>query len=234
MLTRLQQLVLSLMKNMNKSKNTFLLYIEILLLAGVVVSGYFATNYMAEKIETDERSNLLLRAQTVASIIDTQSLATLKGTSTDSSLLEHSKLKQALEKVHAVNKDTRFVYILGQRDNSQFFYVDAEPAVSKDYSAPGEIYTDALASDKQNYIEKIAYTKGPYTDAWGNWFSAFAPITESDGTMLGQLVMDIDSEKLLLRITIVKQATIIIFTLIFLSVLVVGFLVRDSIISIKK
>ena len=213
---------------MNKSKNTLLLSVGILLLLVVATSGYFATNYMAQKIEADERSNLLLRAETIAALIDVNDLSTLTGSSSDTGTTAHNNIKMALESVRAINTDTRFVYILGQRGDSQFFYADAEPTESSDYSLPGDPYADALPADIANYKEKIPYTKGPYTDAWGNWFSAFAPITAPDGTMLGQLGMDIESEKLLLRITIVKQATIIIFTLLFLSVLVVLILLRDE------
>jgi hypothetical protein len=183
---------------------------------------------MAQKIEADERSNLLLRAETIAALIDTETLSSLQGSSTDIGTSPHDSIKKSLEKVHSINTDTRFVYILGQKENRQFFYADAESVESPDYSAPGDLYDDALPEDIQYYSDKAAYTKGPYTDAWGNWFSAFAPITSPDGTMLGQLGMDIESEKLLLRITIVKQATIIIFTLLFLSVLVVLILLRDD------
>lgn len=213
---------------MNKPKNTLLLTLGALLLLLVTISGFWATDYMTRKIETDERSNLLLRAQTVAALIDTQALSELKGTSSDALSPSYAKIKDSLESVRDINTDARFVYILGQRDGKQFFQVDAENPESKDFSAPGDAYDDARPADIANYLEKVPYTKGPYTDAWGSWFSAFAPITSSDGTMLGELTMDIHSDKLLLRIAIVKQATIIIFGLLFLSVLVVLILLHDN------
>ena len=219
---------------MNKSKNKLLLSVGTLLLLGVAISGYFATNYMAKKIEADERSNLLLRAETIAALINKNDLSSLAGSSTDVGTLAHDNIKKALESVRNINTDTRFVYILGQSDGSQFFYADAESVISPDYSLPGDPYEYGTPIDIENYSSKVPYTKGPYTDAWGNWFSAFAPITAPDGTMLGQLGMDIESEKLLLRITIVKQATIIIFTLLFLSVLVVLILLRDQSLFTRK
>jgi sensor histidine kinase regulating citrate/malate metabolism len=214
-------------------KKTLFYTLSLCVLAGVVSLGYVSTRYMAQKIEMDERSNLLVRAKTVAAIIETSDIKALSGTSTDTTKLEYIETKSVLEKVHKVNLDTRFVYILGLRDDGMYFIADAEPSTSKDFSAPGDAYDDALESDIANFRDAVSYTKGPYTDAWGNWFSAYAPIISADGATIGMLALDIESEKLLLRISIVKQATIMVFSLLFLSVLVVLVLVRDSFI-LKK
>jgi sensor histidine kinase regulating citrate/malate metabolism len=207
--------------------------LSLIILTGLFLLGFAATNFMAEKIEMDERANLLVRAKTVAAIIDKDAIRALNGTSTDQTKPEYAVIKRTLESVHKVNTDTRFVYIFGLRNEEMYFIADAEPSSSKDFSAPGDPYEDALASDITNYKEAAPYTKGPYTDAWGDWFSAYAPIIDNNGSTIGMLGLDIQSEKLLLRISIVKQATVIVFSLLFLSVLVVLALIRDSFI-IKK
>ena len=196
----------------------------------VVLGGFFATGYMTKKIEDDERSNLLLRAQMIAVLIDTNALSRLSGTTSDMITPEYGAIKSALERVHALNTDSRFVYISGLRDDNQFFYVDAENPSSPDFSPAGQIYPEATQIDKENFSQKIPYTKGPYTDSYGTWFTAYAPIMSADG-VIREIGIDIDANKLLLRIAIVRQATIIIFSLIFLALLSVFVLVRKSVVD---
>ncbi len=211
-----------------KIKHTITI-LGILILTSVVVFGYFATDYMTTKVEQDERSNLLLRAQIVADLLDRDDLAKIHGTSTDMVTPEYARLKSRLIDVHIHNTDTRFVYIIKQENGKQYFTVDAEDPASPDFSPSGQEYTDATSEDKINYEQKVAYTKGPYIDAWGHWFTAYAPILGSDGMVYGNVGMDIQADKVLLRIEIVRDATIMIFSLIFLSVFVIILLSRERI-----
>jgi hypothetical protein len=117
---------------------------------------------------------------------------------------------------------------MGLNGDTQFFYVDSEDPSSPDYSHPGQVYPDADELDILNHKKGIAYTKGPYTDSWGSWFSATAPILSKDGTVLAMVGMDIKSEDVLLRIAIVKKATMIIGGLVFLSLLLLILFAENS------
>ncbi|MEN9852103.1 MAG: hypothetical protein RI996_46 [Candidatus Parcubacteria bacterium] len=216
-----------------KIKHTITI-IGIIVLSSIVVLGYIATEYMTRKVEQDERSSLLLRSQIVAELLNRDALLKLHGSSTDMTLPEYKTLKTNLESVIRINEDARFVYIIKQENNQQFFVVDAEDMKSPDFSPSGQEYLDATEEDKQNYIQGIAFTKGPYVDAWGNWFTAYAPIVTPDGKILGNVGMDIAAEKVLLRIEIVRIATIMIFSLIFLSAFVIVLLSRERFDMISK
>jgi sensor histidine kinase regulating citrate/malate metabolism len=175
--------------------------------------------YVGKKTELDETNGLLVRAETIAATINPESIKSLSATLDDLNKPAYQDLKSVMTKLHAVNKDTRFVYVMGLADDKQFFYVDSEDPNSKDYSYPGQPYNDADAGDIANHKDGKAYTKGPYVDQWGRWFSAYAPIWDKDGHVVGLVGMDIAAENLLLRISIVKQAIMIISSLLFLSVL---------------
>jgi PAS domain S-box-containing protein len=58
-----------------------------------------------------------------------------------------------------------------------YFFVDSEPSASKDYSPPGQIYTEAPDSYRNLFISgetSVIET----TDRWGNWTSAFVPLKD--------------------------------------------------------
>lgn len=212
---------------MKKTSREKITIVGMMILLLIVVSGFFATIYMTKKIEADERSSLLLRAHMVATMLDTDKLSSLKGQESDLTKPEYTYIKSSLERVRDLNTDSRFVYIIGQRESKQFFYVDAEDASSPDSSPPGQSYDEATSEDIANIKSETAFTKGPYTDRWGTWFTAYAPIIGSDG-VLRAVGVDIEADRLLLRISIVRQATIIIFSLIFLSALSVLLLLRNT------
>ena len=210
------------------NKKNIITTIGFIILVAITILGFFATKYMVTKIEQDEISNLLIRSSTVASLIDYEKLSLLTGTESDVQNKYYLSIKKDLEDVHSINTDVRFVYILGQKNREQFFYVDAEPPESPDFSYPGQKYLDATENDKNKYDNSVSYTKGPYTDSWGTWFTAFSPIKDESGKILGMVGMDIYADRLLLRISIVGQATVVIFSLLFLAVLVVVILLRDN------
>ncbi len=199
------------------------------LLTIVLFLGVWSTWYLGNKVEIDERNSLLLRTQTIAAMIEQSDLKELRGDESDLTHPPYLKIKEIMERVHSINKDARFVYIMGIRDNQQFFYVDSENPSSPDYSHPGQIYADASAQDIENHLNGVTYTKGPYTDAWGRWFTAYAPVLDENNTVLGLVGMDTEAEHLLLRISIVRKATAIISGLVFLCAFTLILLGKKSI-----
>lgn len=209
-------------------KNYFSI-LSVLLLIIIVGLGTWSTWYLGQKVELDERNGLLLRAQTIAGMLEADDIKTLAGDETDLENPTYQKLKATMVRVHEINKDTRFVYIMGLKNDQQFFYVDSEDPSSEDYSYPGQPYDDALETDIYNHQNGIAYTNGPYTDAWGRWFSAYAPVFDENHTVVGLVGMDIEARQLLLRIKIVREGTIIISLLVFLTTIVLILFGKKSI-----
>jgi hypothetical protein len=187
--------------------------------------------YITEKIKQDEINGLMLRSGTLALTLNREDIMQLTGTIEDLQNPSYIAIKNTLEKVQKLNKDTRFTYILGLRDEKQFFQVDAEPINSPDFSPPGQIYIDVLPSDIENHKKGISYTKGPYTDQWGTWFSAFAPIIDDNQRVIGMVGMDIDAEKFLLRTSIVTYATASILGLIVVCISLIAVLLNRRVIK---
>jgi light-regulated signal transduction histidine kinase (bacteriophytochrome) len=68
---------------------------------------------------------------------------------------------------------------------------DSEPETSKDYSPPGQEYTEAKPEDKQPFRDGREHITGPMSDRWGTWMSTLTPIKdESTGRIIAVLGID--------------------------------------------
>ena len=89
----------------------------------------------------------------------------------------------------------RFIYLTGRRaDGSIFFFVDSEPAGSKDISLPGQLYPEGSEAFRRVFDTKVTTTEGPLPDRWGVWVSVLVPVPDPlTGEILAVLGMDIDA-----------------------------------------
>ncbi len=139
------------------------------------------------------RKDLLQEAKLFAEAIDINRLKAFKGDQSDLQNPDYLRLKQQLATFKAANPSYSFVYLLGQHiDGRLFFIIDNEPIDSKDYSPPGQLYTDVSEEDLSVIRSRSAKVTGPSKDQWGVWVSALIPIVNSqDGEPLATLGMDV-------------------------------------------
>lgn len=141
--------------------------------------------------DNTQRLHLLDRANTIAQILSQEEILALSASENDISSLNYESLKQALMDARGVNRDVRFIYLLGKKADGQvFFYVDSEPANSADYSPPGQFYDEASFVIKESLRDGLSRSEGPDTDRWGTWFSAYAPILNEEGKVIALLGID--------------------------------------------
>lgn len=188
----------------------------ILFLTAILILGSFLTVTVGRSMKQDEESNLLLRAEMIAVMLNVDDVSDLSGNELDLEKESYGTIKSLLTEIRMLNMDTRFIYLMGLNDQQQqFFHVDSEPIVSEDYSGPGDLYLEATERDIRNHLGGIPYTDGPYIDSWGEWISAYAPIFDDEKNVVAFVGMDVTAEKILLRIRIVQQAIMLIFSLVF-------------------
>lgn len=192
-------------------------------LALVVSSGMALINYALETVNYSERESLLFRAGTIALTLDPKAIESLAGNDSDLSNENYRNLKRSLIEIRALNTDVRFVYIMGLRNDKQFFYVDSEDPSSEDYSYPGQPYDEATPEDIANHKAGQSYTSGPLRDAWGEWISASAPIKTESGKVAGMVGLDIEAEDLRLKMDIIQTLGWIIIGVISISIVFVMF-----------
>jgi hypothetical protein len=185
----------------------------------IIVIGVWGSVYAGNQIREKDLNSLLLRVKNIALFVDTSKIKALDGADSDLTKAEYQNLKIKLTQVRAVNDDTRFIYLMGLKNNQQFFYADSEDPSSKDYSPPGQVYAEATDTDIYNHKNGIAYINGPYHDDWGNWISAYAPVIDPDtNTTIAMVGMDVNASEFNSHIVFVETMVIIVSLLIFLCV----------------
>ncbi|MDD2270632.1 MAG: ATP-binding protein [Desulfuromonadaceae bacterium] len=157
----------------------------------VALFGWWSTIKQEERL----RSNLLSETRMASKAINVQHVKSLTASVADLASPNYQRLKEQISSIRTANPRQRFIYLLGQRpDKSIFFFVDSEPPDSKDYSPPGQDYTEAPDSFMQVFANGNESVAGPVEDRWGKWISAMVPVIDPrTGKLLALCCIDIDA-----------------------------------------
>ena len=108
------------------------------------------------------------------------------------------KIKKDLQQIRDAVKNIRYVYTMRKGINGEIrFVVDAEEK-PEEIAHVNDIYNDASELLKSNFVTMThpMIEKEFYTDKWGTWFTAYAPIYSPDGKRCGILGMDISAQSM--------------------------------------
>ena len=156
------------------------------LLLAVFIAGVLLTWWTVDRVNREMRDDLIGRARLVADAVDSDVIKSLTGTVSDLSNPTYIRLKRQIETVRESNPACRFVYLLGRKpDGRIFFFAGSSPADSKDYSPPGQIYSEAPEGCQRVFGTRNANVDGPYADRWGKWVSALVPILDPQTALYG-------------------------------------------------
>ncbi len=166
----------------------------ILFLASLTAGALF-TCWMAVRADSIMRANLLRQTSIIAQMTDVTQLQALSGTEADLNSPVYQQIKRKFAAIRSANLQYRFIYLMGRKaDGTVFIFLDSEPVGSKDYSPPGQIYTDVPAAFLRVFNTKTASVAGPVSDRWGTWVSALIPLCNpTNGALVAVLGMDIDA-----------------------------------------
>lgn len=162
----------------------------ILLIAAI--GGWFIS-YINTFVTAREESMLSMQAEVIAATLDRGALQVLRAVNEDINSPEYADIKHSLERARKLNEKSRFVYVIQQKGTSYYFKADAEPTSSEDFSPPGQEYVEAPQEIDWAYRLGQTFISGPNTDRWGTWLSAFAPILDDDGRVIGVVGVDTDA-----------------------------------------
>jgi len=133
------------------------------------------------------------RSQSIAAALGPRDIADLAGTAADEKTETYQDLKTTLAAIKKANPDTRSVYLMGQKNNTVFFYVDSEQPESDVYSAAGEEYPEATQQNRNMFSNGQPVVEGPLTDSYGTFISGLAPIFKNDSNQVAAVVgIDVD------------------------------------------
>ena len=167
-----------------------------LLLAGALLfAGAIGITSIVIRADQRLRTDLLTQVRLVAGAVDVTRLTRLSGSTNDLESTAYLQLKAQLASIHAHYPQSRFVYILGRKqDRSVFFYVDSEHAGSAQESPAGQPYEEASVLVHDTFDTGHAVIDGPTDDRWGRWVSALIPLFDpTTNTLIAVFGIDIDA-----------------------------------------
>ena len=161
----------------------------------ILVAGALGVWGLVVRADREMRENQIAQTRLVAAAVNLESIKALTGTETDLESPDYLRLKEQLALIRSADAQCRFVYLTGRKaDGSVFFFTDSEPADSKDYSPPGQVYDESSESFRRIFDTRAPLVEGPYFDRWGTWVSSLVPLTDpKSGTVLAVMGMDIDA-----------------------------------------
>jgi len=194
------------------------------MLVAILGAGSLLVWQTAVRADREMRAELLLQTRLIAQTVNPARVQSLTGTAADLTNPQYQRLKEQLAAARSANPLCRFIYLMGRKPDpaalpdggALFFLVDNEDPDSKDYSPPGQAYTDAPTACLRVFATRVAEVEGPSTDRWGTWITGHVPIlaplskttpraaanggqpTHADrhpepGTVLAVLGMDVDA-----------------------------------------
>ncbi|HYF04959.1 MAG TPA: HAMP domain-containing sensor histidine kinase [Patescibacteria group bacterium] len=169
------------------------MYRLILVSAGLLIAiAVLASIFIYYQLYDTQREDLLARVKTFQATLSPDELILLDGADTDLGNRAYIELKDKLFKLKAYNPDVRFFYVMRIVGNSVIFLADSEPPDSRDYSPPGQVYTEASPS-----IVSLFQTGGSKVevgqDRWGKWFSGYSAVLDNDGSVVAVAGIDISA-----------------------------------------
>lgn len=185
----------------------------------ILIIGTLLTSWLIQRTDNELRQDQLLKADLIAQSLDLQDLHVLSGTKDDIKKPQYQRLKRQFSSLVETDHNCRFIYFMGRKnDGKVFFYLDNEPADSKDEVVAGQIYEEISSDYLHVFDTKQACTVGPVHDRWGTWITSLIPVSDPQtGVLLGVLGLDVKAERwqgALIRTAITPLATIILLILI--------------------
>ncbi|MDQ6989172.1 MAG: response regulator [Mariprofundaceae bacterium] len=189
----------------------------------LLLLGWWLTYQLTEVASELRKDQEIARAAMVAAAIDPMQLKTLQGSKEDIGKVAFASVRSDLKRMHTLIPEAQFIYIMAMQGNHVIFLADAEATDSEDYSPPGQVYDEASLHLREIFSTGIAFMDPePYTDRWGTWISAHAPIFDPvTGEILAISGIDIPEQQWLgiqqdYRYKAIALAALI-FTLLFLT-----------------
>ena len=156
--------------------------IKILILSLIVLAilGYMYIHYTWSSTINEISKESMQTAMSASIAFNGEMFKKLSGTQEDLGTIAYESIKKRAVDLTVINKEIHFAYIYTQRNGKIYFMVDSEAVSSKDYSPPGQEYTEADSETKLPFENGEALITKPSTDRWGKWVSVLVPMKDSE------------------------------------------------------
>lgn len=200
-------------------------------LLGVGWLSMKAVNSETKSIQSDVE----LIAKSAVTVIDLDKYKKLlTGSATDYDKNLYAEVISPLINIHNAIKSIQYLYTMDHVDGKEYFILDTatfpdrlkvkrqlkSSAFKEEYKDKHPLYDEMLKAFKQ---EGAFVDDKPNTDSYGTFMTAYVPIIDKDGTMLGHLGADFDIKEYSKELNDIKNATITALSIAFFLSGFIGF-----------
>ncbi|MFV5697967.1 hypothetical protein ACM55H_06320 [Flavobacterium sp. ZT3R17] len=147
------------------------------------------------RFKDNRADNVLQIAKSIEVSLPKKDINKLEVKLSDINKPQYQDLKNTLKEVIKINPKASFAYLYTQKNGKIYFIVDSEPETSKNYSPPGQEYTEADEPTYQAFNDGKDIITEPSSDRWGTWVSAYIPIKDKiTGKTIAVYGMDFDAK----------------------------------------
>lgn len=147
-------------------------------LVTVTIISLLCMKYTWIKFKNGTLDHALEVAKTAEASFQKEPLSNLDVSPKDLEKFQYQEIKNSLIQLVKINKDIRFAYIYTQKEGKLYFVADSEPINSKDYSPPGQEYTEADKAYMKPFEDGKVLVSDPVTDRWETWISVLVPMKD--------------------------------------------------------
>lgn len=158
-------------------------------------------------MKSEIRSSLGALSRSASQLVDAPAFATISSPDQKDGGA-YQGILATFKKIAAGDSNLADLYTMTQGPDGKIrFIVDTLPEGGEPPADIGEVYDDASVVLKKAFDSKTALVEDrPYTDKWGTVLSAYAPITDADGNMIGMTGVDMHVEQYQARLNLVREA----------------------------
>lgn len=184
------------------------------------ITAYFIYSNSMDVLQQEIKDGLLRTVSAVVPSLDVDKIEKFKTyTAQDQFKDDYQEMIRLLQKIRIGTKHISFLYINTIIDGKVYYILDPIPVDEKgkpiyddeksnEPSIPMSPYNDPDDILIKCFEENKAYvTDEPYTDEWGTFYSAYAPIVNHEGKVIGTLGADLRINELMERCHPMVDAT---------------------------
>ncbi|MEJ5384161.1 MAG: response regulator [Fimbriimonadales bacterium] len=192
---------------------------------GALLAAYFHRN--AQKLlEQEFHAMMLQTALAAAAAVDTEQHQTFQpGEETTE---KYQRAIEPLAKIQATNPKIKFIYTFTRKDGKIYFVLDATPPGDsdndgvEDKSYIGDEYPEADPQMHTVLETGEAQITPIGVDRWGSFVSAYVPLRDPSGAVVGALGVDIEAETYLQELGSLRQALYRVLLVLAVCAVIVG------------
>ncbi|MDR3270511.1 MAG: methyl-accepting chemotaxis protein [Peptococcaceae bacterium] len=168
-----------------------ILFFLLIATVGVALVSLTVLNLYTRDMRQSLGERIQSIAQTAAAYIDPEPLSALQPG--DENTAAYKKIREQLQEVCEKNQVTYLYTVFKQANGAVYFGVDSDP------EDPAKIGDEAFITEpmKNSFTGQAAYATEFYTDEYGTFLPAAAPILAASGQIVAVLAIDYSAEKVL-------------------------------------